>query len=144
MTWRRDEPIVVCYFSPAPDPQHSFENTSSKMKKPVTTSRQIVRFLAAGGVAITTDFGVYYFLRNVLPVSGAKGVSFICGGVVAYLLNTYWVFEQRQTSSAGAVKFAVANTLLLGVNVLTNGGVLKVWPTAVAGDSCLPHSLRAR
>ena len=98
----------------------------------MTTGKQLVRFLAAGGAAITADFGVYYLLRNVLPVAGAKGISFVCGGVAAYLLNTYWVFEQRRASSAGAVKFAVASTLLLGVNVLTNSGVLKVWPTAVA------------
>ena len=99
----------------------------------MTTSKQLVRFLVAGSAAVTTDFSVYYLLRHVLPASEAKGISFVCGGVVAYLLNTYWVFEQRQVSSAGAVKFAVANTLLLGVNVLTNGSVLQVWPTAVAG-----------
>ncbi len=99
----------------------------------MTTSKQFVRFLVAGGAAVTTDWGVYYLLRNVLPASGAKGFSFMCGGVVAYLLNNYWVFEQRQASSAGAVKFAVANTLLLSVNVLTNSGVLRVWPTAVIG-----------
>ena len=92
----------------------------------------MISFSLVSAVILSTDFGIYFLLRQVLPASGAKTISFICGGVVAYLLNTFWVFEQGQASASSGVKFAIANTLLLGVNVLTNGSMLRVWPAAVA------------
>ena len=94
--------------------------------------RQLVRFMAAGAAAVSTDFGVYYLLRGFVPPSAAKAASFVCGTVVAYLLNNYWVFEQGRASSGVAVRFVVANALIMGANVLTHGTVLKVSPGAVA------------
>jgi putative flippase GtrA len=93
--------------------------------------RQVARFIAAGAVAVGTDCGLYAILRAGLPPGAAKALSFVCGGVVAFFLNNYWVFPRGGAPAAGAVRFAVANTLLLGVNVLTNGAVLAAWPSAV-------------
>ena len=92
---------------------------------------ELVRFVLAGALVIPTDLGVYYGLIRVLPYSAAKGLSFVCGGTVAYLLNKYWIFKRRRQSSAEAVRFVVFSLLLLGLNVLTNHGMRLAWPGAV-------------
>lgn len=94
--------------------------------------RQLARFLAAGCVAVATDIGLYAVFRTAAPAAAAKAASFMCASAVAYLLNNFWVFPQGQATASGATRFVLANTLMMGVNVLTNGAVLAAWPGAVA------------
>ena len=75
---------------------------------------------------IGTDLGLYHILHQVIPYSLAKTVSFICGAVVAFFLNKYWTFEQRKKSFGEIIRFAFANLSALGLNVLTNHGMLHL------------------
>ncbi len=49
--------------------------------------KELFRFLVSGCSAVATDMGVYYLLKNFLNPDIAKGISFIAGTVVAFLLN---------------------------------------------------------
>lgn len=91
----------------------------------------MVRFLIAGAVITATDFGIYYLLFHFLPFSVSKGISFTCAGIVGYLLNKYWTFQRNQPSYSEIGRYALINFLALGVNVLTNQGILNARPGAV-------------
>ena len=91
----------------------------------------LVRFFVAGTIVNATDSGIYYILFHFLPFSISKGVSFTCAGIAGYLLSKYWTFKQSQPSYAEMVRYALINLLALGINVITNQGILNVLPGAV-------------
>ena len=98
----------------------------------MNTRKEIVRFLIAGSIVNATDFSIYYFLFHFLPFSIAKGVSFACAGIVGYLLIKFWTFKHNKPSSYAEVgRYALINTLALGINVLTNQSILNAWHGAI-------------
>ncbi|MDP2921379.1 MAG: GtrA family protein [Candidatus Omnitrophota bacterium] len=102
------------------------------MKIDIKARKEIARFLIAGTIAGATDFGIYYFLIHFLSFNLAKGISFTCAGLVSYLLNKYWIFQYNRSSSYPEVgRYVLINFLALGINVLTNQGILERWPGAV-------------
>lgn len=92
--------------------------------KPLT--KQLSRFIVAGCCAVGTDLAVYFMLLQVLSPNVSKGVSFLCGTVVAYIINKYWTFEQHQKSGSEAVLFLLLYLFTLAVNVATNKWVLTL------------------
>lgn len=90
----------------------------SKIKK------ELKRFLVAGLSAVGTDLGIYYLLLNFLESYIAKGISFLAGTIVAFIINKYWTFEKKEKSYIEMIRFSILYSLTLGVNVLTNKLVL--------------------
>jgi len=90
--------------------------------------KELPRFLVAGSSAVATDMGVYYLLLNFLSHSPAKAISFLCGTVVAYVLNKYWTFGQDKRSTSEVMRFAALYLTTLSLNVLTNKLTLTVLP----------------
>jgi putative flippase GtrA len=88
-------------------------------------AKELAKFSVAGWLAILTDFGVYNGLLLLLPHWAAKGISFTCGGAVAYLVNKYWTFRQKRRSYTEIVRFVVINGSGLGMNVGVNELVLR-------------------
>lgn len=87
--------------------------------------KELAKFTVAGWLAILTDFGVYNGLLLAFPPWVSKGISFTCGGAVAYLLNKYWTFRQKRRSYVEIVKFVVINGSGLGMNIGVNELVLR-------------------
>jgi putative flippase GtrA len=81
--------------------------------------KQISRFLVAGFSAVATDWLSYHFLIIILNKSLSKGISFILGTFVAYIINKYWTFEKKEKSVSEAGKFILLylSTLLVNVGV---------------------------
>ena len=92
---------------------------------------QLIRFLVSGAFLVVVDVGIYTLLINVLPFSVSKAISFTCGGILAYLINKYWTFKQDRQSPAEVVRFIVANSTALGLNVATNALCLRANEEAV-------------
>lgn len=92
---------------------------------------EFFRFLIAGATVNAGDFGIYYVLFHFLPFTVAKGISFSCAATAGYFLSKHWIFKSQHLSYAEAVRYAAANILALGVNVLINHGVLSFWPEHV-------------
>lgn len=101
------------------------------LKIDINARKEIIRFSIAGIFVGATDFGIYYLLIHFLAFSLAKGISFTCAGIVAYLLNKYWIFPHNQSSYAQVGRYILINFLALGFNVLTNQSVLNFRPGAV-------------
>lgn len=93
--------------------------------------KELKRFLVAGFSAVGTDLSVYYLLLNFLDQSLAKAVSFISGTFVAYILNKYWTFEQKNKSYSEMIRFALLYTITLGVNVAVNRLSLLTFPDLI-------------
>ena len=90
----------------------------SKIKK------ELLRFLVAGLSAVATDMVTYYILLNFLNPDISKGISFLLGTIVAYLVNKYWTFEKKEKSYSEIIKFGVLYSITLAANVITNKMVM--------------------
>ncbi|MDD5680255.1 MAG: GtrA family protein [Candidatus Omnitrophica bacterium] len=98
----------------------------------MNTKKEIIRFLIAGAIVNATDFSIYYILFHFLPFSISKGISFICAGIIGYLLIKFWTFKHNKPSSYAEVgRYALINSLALGINVLTNQSILNARPGAI-------------
>ena len=91
--------------------------------------RYLLRFLAAGGLSVATDLGVFLLLNKHLgwayPL--AKGLSYAAGMVLGFGLNKWWTFGSHRRSAAEPLTYAVLYGLTLGVNVLVYGWTLKLF-----------------
>ena len=74
----------------------------------------------AGAVVTATDFCIYYVLFHFFSFNVSKGISFLCAGIVGYLLYKYWIFKNKQASLFEVLRYAFINSLALGVNVAIN------------------------
>lgn len=85
-----------------------------------TTKQQLLRFLMAGIMAVGTDFTVYWLTSELLAVDVAKGISFICGSVVAFVVNRLWTFEHNAAISSSILHFSTLYSLTFLANVGVN------------------------
>ena len=85
---------------------------------------ELKKFFYAGLAAVGTDFLFYYLLLNFLSYEVSKGISFVIGSVVAFLLNKYWTFKKPEKSYIEMIQFGVLYSTTLGLNVMTNKIVL--------------------
>jgi len=92
---------------------------------------ELTRFLVAGSLAVGTDMLAYYALLKVTSHSPAKAVSFLCGTIVAYVINKYWTFERHERSFAEMTRFGLLYATTLGANVGVNKLCLLIFPGAV-------------
>ena len=83
--------------------------------------------MVAGFSAVATDLLTYYIMLNFLPTNIAKGISFLLGTIVAYIINKYWTFEKKEKSYKEMTKFAILYASTLGANVVTNKVVLDMF-----------------
>lgn len=86
--------------------------------------RELTKFFFAGLAAVGTDLLVYYLLLNLLNIEVSKGISFIMGSLVAFVINKYWTFKKPEKSHKEMIQFGVLYCTTLGLNVMTNKIVL--------------------
>lgn len=84
--------------------------------------REFVRYSFVGGLAFLLDAGILYGLTEFGGVHYlvSAGVSFAAGLVFVYLLNAFWVFQNRRFANRGVefTIFVVLGVLSLGLNEL--------------------------
>lgn len=101
-----------------------------------TTRSQLLKFIVSGIIAVAVDFGVYYLLNNYTSHNVSKGVSFLIGSMVAYILNKFWTFDTKEFSGAQLFRFFFLYTSTLAINVLVNKGVLNLFNSVLFGFLC--------
>jgi len=109
----------------------------------MNTRKEIIRFCIAGTIVNATDFSIYYILFHFFSFSVSKGISFTCAGIVGFLLYKYWVFKNNHPSSVEIIRYALINSLALGINVLINHHILSRWPGSVFAALIMATSLTA-
>ena len=86
--------------------------------------RELNKFLVAGLSAVGTDLLVYYLLLNFLSSEVSKGISFLTGSVVAFIINKFWTFKKPKKSYKEMIQFGALYSITLGLNVMINKIVL--------------------
>ena len=89
--------------------------------------KELKRFLVAGISAVGTDLVTYYILLNYLDTDISKGISFLLGTIVAFIINKYWTFEKKEKSYREIVQFGILYTFTLGANIVTNKFILDIY-----------------
>ena len=85
--------------------------------------KEVLKFLVGGGSAVIVDYVVYRLLmRFGITISLSKGISYVAGAVVGFVINKLWTFESKQFSGLEIVKYAV----LYACSALANTGVNKL------------------
>jgi putative flippase GtrA len=88
--------------------------------------KELLRFLVSGFTAVAIDLGVYFLLVMIMSTNLAKGISFISGTFVAFMLNKYWTFEVKERSYLEIVKFITLYAITLAINIAVNKIVLNM------------------
>ncbi|WP_322923925.1 GtrA family protein [Paenibacillus campi] len=89
--------------------------------------KQLLRFFVTGCSAVITDSIIYYLLLHVWPASVSKGVSFLCGAGVAFILNKLWTFEAASNTVTHIWKFSILYASTLAANIAVNKLVLIIF-----------------
>ena len=95
-----------------------------KLKK--VEKKELVRFLVAGGIVLVVDYLTYIFFMYVsLNMPVAKGLSYICGATVGFIINKLWTFEIKCNSTLPReVSYFIALYAITAIfNILTNSAV---------------------
>lgn len=90
---------------------------------------QLSRFVAIGVLSALVDFGVYQALLGLGTwVHLAKGASFVCGTLTAYLLNRRFTFPAASGGRGRLAGFVVLYATTFALNVGVNALMLAVLP----------------
>jgi len=95
---------------------------------------ELGRFVIVGGSAVGVDFLVYFALTGLvpaMPTSVAKGVSFVAGAVLAFVLNRGFVFRSDGRAKQQILPFVLLYLFSLALNngvnwLLLSFGAAKV------------------
>ena len=101
-----------------------------------TNTRELSRYLASGLTAVLVDLSTYFLLLHWLDHNVAKGLSFIAGTLVAYLMNKFWTFQRPQHSWNEILKFSLLYLTSLGINILVNHEVILLFHNNILGFLC--------
>lgn len=103
------------------------------MEIDATTKQQLGKFIVSGLVAVAVDFGSYFFLNNYIIHNVSKGISFLTGSIVAYLLNKFWTFGTKEFSGLQLFRFFFLYLITLVINIMVNKGVLNFYNSVLLG-----------
>jgi putative flippase GtrA len=113
------------------------------MLKYVSTLRHVNRFVAVGVINTAVYYGLYLFLRTVIPYLAAHVIAIFIVMLGSFFLYCYWTFETPPTRHKLALfPFTNATNYLVttfGVFVLVEWfGVDQRWAPLIAAAAAIP------
>lgn len=90
-------------------------------------NKELYRFLIVGFTAVAVDYATYNILLNIINTAMAKGISFICGSVVGFILNKFYTFEKKAFLISEIIKYAVLYSCTALINAGINSLVLYIF-----------------
>ncbi len=91
-------------------------------KKPENIFVQFFRYLVVSGIALTGDYVLTVFLKEVLKIEFLIASRFgnLLGMIINYLLNIFWVFNKRKIENKiiEFLLFLLIGFLGMGVNFI--------------------------
>jgi putative flippase GtrA len=83
-------------------------------------SKEIIRFIVVGSVAVLIDFLIYNLCLNVFSTILSKIISFISGSTIAFVANKWWTFGLKNNKSKEIIKFGLLYLFTMLLNTVTN------------------------
>ena len=76
-------------------------------------------FILAGIFAVLVDYLVYIFINNYFNISLSKGISFFCGVIISWLINSTLTFKTLKKKLIKFIKYLIilVVTMFLNINV---------------------------
>lgn len=97
------------------------------------THRQLRRFIIIGLLSASLDGMIYRLLLAALPVSIAKGASYLIGMIFSISSNYRWTFGQDGLDQSRLTRCVIVYLLSLGLNVAVNRAGLLMFGGAGGG-----------
>lgn len=66
----------------------------------------------------------------------AKGISFICGSIVGFIINKLWTFESRIFSKSEIIRYSILYSCTAIINSFVNKTTLTIVPIQAFGFLC--------
>ncbi len=98
--------------------------------------KEILKFCVGGGTAVLIDFVVYRLLSVHIPVFWSKGISYIAGAIVGFIINKLWTFESKRFHFNEVYKYVLLYACSSIINTLVNKFVLFVFSSVVFAFLC--------
>jgi putative flippase GtrA len=78
---------------------------------------KIIKFILSGGSAAFVEYSSFIMLISIFNISVIMGnsLSFLCGLIVSFLLNKYWVFGSTQGSNGEFLRYLTLALLNLAI-----------------------------
>lgn len=104
----------------------------SKIKR-----KELLRFLIGGGSAVLVDYIAYKVFMNMgVDRNIAKGISFVCGSIVGFVINKVWTFESKGFFKAEILRYIALYSCTACINAAINKVTLMVVPIEMLGFLC--------
>lgn len=101
----------------------------NKIKK-----KELLRFLVGGSSAVLVDFLIYHALMlSGLERESAKGISFLCGSIVGFVINKLWTFESNVFLKGEVVKYIILYACTACINIAVNQVVVAFTAIEILG-----------
>ena len=99
--------------------------------------KELLRFFVGGGSAVVTDFVLYRLLVSMgLNLSVSKGVSFMCGASIGFIINKLWTFESKQFSKGEVLRYIILYAVTAVINALVNKVLLTLFGITILAFLC--------
>lgn len=98
--------------------------------------KEILKFGVGGGSAVVVDFVLYILLKNFLPVSPSKAISYVSGAAVGFIINKMWTFESKNFRISEIIKYIVLYAFSAFANTAVNKGILFISSSIIFAFLC--------
>ena len=91
--------------------------------------------MIVGLLSVGTDLAVYAGLLTAgLSTPAAKGLGYLAGMAVGFVLNKTWTFGSRAPAGGEAVTYILLYAVTFAVNIAVNSGVLTMTGGLLTGS----------
>ena len=77
-------------------------------------------FIISGILAVLTDYLSYIFFKNFINISLAKGISFFCGVMVSWVINSNLTFKNNHKIILKFIKYIIVLLFTMSLNIVVN------------------------
>jgi len=105
---------------------------------------KFIKFNAVGIVNTGVDFGIYTLLVTLgMNFAVAQVISYSCGMLTSYILNSRWTFQDKRDSAGRVVAFILVNVVALLVSIGIQALCIKTFGLSelIAKAVSLPFSI---
>lgn len=93
--------------------------------------KEIFRFLIGGGSGVLTDYICYCILIEMgIFLSISKGISYILGAIVGFIINKLWTFQSKQFQISEIRKYVILYICSAIINMIINKGTLWLFSSS--------------
>ena len=104
------------------------QTSKSNVRLSFMLQKQVIRFLLIGIIVTIVDYSVYQLLLLIFDSFAVpKGIGFIIGTLLAYLLNRRYTFSSRRNIGSSINSFFFLYLISLLVNTFLNSLVLSLF-----------------